>query len=99
MARTPEQMQADEQLTAAVQAAAVVYGWAPDAIVTDYIVALSAQTWDTDGDTTADEGVLVRDGYLPNYRAAGLARYAVEAFHDNELLDAYAFPDDDGEDG
>jgi|GEM_PF-5415736 hypothetical protein len=32
MARTPDQIAADDALTAAVQAAALVYGWAPDAL-------------------------------------------------------------------
>ena len=50
MARTPEQVAADDALTVAVQTAAIQYGFAPDAIVTDYIVVLSAQTWDTAGD-------------------------------------------------
>jgi len=90
MGRTPEQVQADAALTVAVQAAAIQYGFAPDAIVTDYIVILSAQTWDTAGDTTSDEGVLLRDGYMPDYRARGLAQHGIEALADQDLHDEYA---------
>jgi len=97
MDRTPEQVQADTALTAAVQAAAVLYGWAPDAVVTNYVVVLSAQTWDSNGNTESDEGVLLRDGYLPDYRARGLAQYAVEALAEQELLDEYASSDTDTE--
>jgi len=97
MGRTLEQVQADTALTAAVQAAAIVYGFAPDAIVTDYIVILSAQTWDTAGDTTSDEGVLLRDGYMPDYRARGLAQHGIEALADQDLFPAFANTDIDDE--
>jgi len=89
MARTPEQVQADAALTAAVQAAAVLYGWAPDVVVTDYLVVLSAITYDETGDWSTDEGVMMRDGHLPEYRARGLAQYAVDALTDRDLLDEY----------
>lgn len=97
MARTPEQVQADAALTVAVQAAAVQYGFAADAVVTDYIVVLSAQTWDAAGNTESDEGVLLRDGYLPDYRARDLAQYAVEALTEQDLLDDYVPHDTDTE--
>jgi len=92
MARTPEQVAADCALTAAVQAAAIQYGFAPDAIV-----ILSAQTWDAAGDTTSDEGVLLRDGYMPDYRARGLAQHGIEALADQDLIDEYADHDTDTE--
>jgi len=97
MARTPEQVAADDALTVAVQTAAIQYGFAPDAIVTDYIVVLSAQTWDTAGDTTSDEGVLLRDGYMPDYRARGLAQHGIEALADQDLFTAFANTDTDTE--
>jgi hypothetical protein len=97
MGRTPEQVQADAALTAAVQAAAVLYGWAPDAVVTDYLVVLSAITYDETGEWSTDEGVMMRDGHLPEYRALGLAEYAVAALVDRDLLDEYVPYEDDGD--
>lgn len=97
MARTPEQILADAALTAAIQAAAVLYGWPPDAVVTDYIVVLSAIIYDETGDWDTDEGVMMRDGHLPEYRAHGLAQYAVDALTDRDLLDEYAAIDTDTE--
>jgi len=97
MGRTLEQVQADTALTAAVQAAAIVYGSIQYGFAPDAIVILSAQTWDAAGDTTSDEGVLLRDGYMPDYRARGLAQHGIEALADQDLIDEYADHDTDTE--
>lgn len=77
MARTPEQVEADEALTAAIQRViAVRY---PDDLpfaLTEYVVITSQHRWDDDGEGVTAVGALYRDDDVPYHRALGLLEYA-----------------------
>ena len=75
--RSPEQVAADEALTAAIQQALLAYAddgyaWVP----TEYVVVLSQTRFDEDGDGITAVGMIYRDCDVPQHRALGLVEYA-----------------------
>lgn len=73
--RTPEQRQADDDLTAAVEANLRALGWA-GGYLSDYMVLTVQQSWTDDGDHRLAYGVIYRDGELSHDRILGLLRMA-----------------------
>lgn len=89
MARTPEQVAADDALTAAINAVTEAY-WSPDgSLLTDYIVVGAWQSFDDEGAGTTRLGRLARDEGVPVYRQIGLLEQALIE------LRAYAMTGDD----
>lgn len=76
MTRTPEQVAADEALTAAVEQAMRAYGDGEPRVLSEYLVIGALQQWDNDGDMLTAVGVLHRDSDVPTHRALGLVEYA-----------------------
>jgi hypothetical protein len=78
--RTPEQIKADDALTAAIDDARRAY-WPADAppdtgIMTDYMVVFVARDWDEDGDSMTAVCTLVRDNDVPPHIILGLLAHA-----------------------
>lgn len=77
--RTPEQRDADDNLTTAVNRVRAAYF--PDTVgrlLTDYVVVAADQTFDDTGDPELAIGTLVRDGQQPHYRTVGLLTIALD---------------------
>lgn len=71
--RTPEQIEADEALDAAINKCFAVY-W-PDespAVLVDYIVCTNRVSFDDEGDQVDEYGHLYRNGNMPIHRSVGL---------------------------
>lgn len=76
MSRTPEQIAADDALTAAIEGVLIAYADDGNAwVISEYIVAAAQHRFD-DGDALTAVGLLYRDGDVPTHRALGLADYA-----------------------
>ena len=77
MARTPEQVEADEALTAGINRCAEAYQddntpWT----LTEFMVVAAQHRWDDDGDARSAITLLYREDSVPLHRALGLAEYA-----------------------
>ncbi|MCW2601855.1 MAG: hypothetical protein JWM02_3684 [Frankiales bacterium] len=71
--RSPDQIAADDALTAAVEAINAAYYPDDDPrILTDYLVVYVQQSFDEDGNATVAIGAHPRDGDLPLYRQIGM---------------------------
>jgi hypothetical protein len=78
--RTPEQVAADDALTAAVEACLAAYGGNPTYVLMEYIVVATSTGWDDDGEQRTAVGVCHRDGDVPLHRCLGLAEYAATRY-------------------
>jgi hypothetical protein len=77
MGRTPEQKDADEALTAAVNAAVEAYGYREDSMMnTNYIVIVEQRGWDDDADSLTGVVRLYKDGDMSWVAILGLLRAA-----------------------
>jgi hypothetical protein len=77
MPRTPEQVEADDALTAAIEQVIRVYYAGEDAyVLSEYVVITCQQRYDDDGDGITAIGTMYRDGDVPPHRALGLLEYA-----------------------
>ncbi|SBT64235.1 hypothetical protein GA0070622_1205 [Micromonospora sediminicola] len=77
MSRTPEQVAADEALTAAIEQALLAYGPGDQAyILTEYVVVTSQQRFDEEGNGITAVGCINRDSDVPFHRILGLLEYA-----------------------
>lgn len=76
MPRTPEQVAADDALTAAIEQALQAYGDDQAYVLTEYVVVTSQQRFDEDGDSVTAVGIVFRDGDVPTHRSLGLCEYA-----------------------
>jgi hypothetical protein len=74
--RTPEQVAADEALTAAIEQALAAYGDGVPSVLSEYVVVTSQHRFDDEGDGLTAVGCLYRDGDVPTHRALGLIEYA-----------------------
>lgn len=85
MKRTPEQIEADEALTKALETWLRAYeldGSASDdqvpRVLTDYVVFMATQGFMPDGDTVTGHPYVLRDMAMPLYRAVGLVHIGLE---------------------
>lgn len=76
MTRTPEQITADEALTAAIEAMQLAYHGEPEGVLTTYLVVAKRRWWDDDGDSLTAVYIDVKDGDIPIDEQLGLAEYA-----------------------
>ncbi len=73
MARTPEQIEADDALTAAILAARNAYfPEAAENLLTDYVVTFADVRYDDDGERQVGVGWLLRDNEVDAYKVRGL---------------------------
>lgn len=77
MARTAEQIAADDALTVAIQRATDAYFGAAPRLLTDYVVLTAEQGIDEEGDGETAIGWLIRDNEVPHYRIIGLLDMAL----------------------
>lgn len=76
MTRTPEQVAADEALTAAIEAVQMAYHGEPEGVLTTYVVVAKRRWWDEEGDSMTAVYIDVRDGDMPPDEQLGLVEYA-----------------------
>lgn len=92
--RTPEQIEADERVTQAIENWLRVYEFDGSAegdgvprVLTDYVVLTATQGFMPDGDTVTGHPYILRDNTLPLYRAIGLVQTHLVMFKDLVLGD------------
>lgn len=76
MARTPEQVAADDALTAAIEAMHRTYHPEVEGVLTKYVVLAQRQFWDDDGRSTSVVYSSPQDDGLPLSDQLGLVEYA-----------------------
>ena len=76
MARTPEQVAADDALTAAIEAMHRAYHPEIEGVLTKYMVLAQRQWWDEDGDAVTANCMSPRDNSVPLSDQLGLVEYA-----------------------
>lgn len=74
--RTPEQVAADQALTAAIEQALQAYGDEQAYVLTEYVVIASQQRFDGHGNGITAVGLISRDCDVPLHRMIGLIEYA-----------------------
>lgn len=74
--RTPEQVAADQALTAAIEQALQAYGDEQAYVLTEYVVITSQQRFAEDGYGVTAVGLISRDSDVPLHRMLGLVEYA-----------------------
>lgn len=81
MPRTPEQIEADDALTVAIEKViAAYYEGHRGYVLGEYIVISAQQGWDDDGDGLTATSTIHRDGDVPIHRCLGLAEYAATRY-------------------
>ncbi|BDB58971.1 MULTISPECIES: hypothetical protein [Rhodococcus] len=75
MPRTPEQIAADDALTAAIDRVWAAYSDIEDGVLVDYIVVANRRHWDADGDTATSTFLHNRDDSVPIANQLGLAEF------------------------
>ena len=76
MSRTPEQVEADDNLTAAIERVLAAYDEVGDAyVLAEYLVITSQHRFDEQGDGITAVGYFTRDCDVPLHRSLGLAEY------------------------
>jgi len=76
MARTPEQVAANEALTAAIENHQAAYHDDNEGVLTDYILIAQRTFWDNDRDRREATYLAVRDGNLGLSHKLGLLAFA-----------------------
>lgn len=76
MSSTPEQRDADQALTEAIARCSVAHFGESGRVLTEYVVVISRQGWDDDGDSVTSVETLHSDGDVPLHRCLGLVDYA-----------------------
>lgn len=74
--RSQEQIEADDNLTKAIDQSLRAYGFESDFILTDYMVIASQVKLDSDGDQNTAYSYLYRDSDLPLHSILGLLAVA-----------------------
>ncbi|MEU4570847.1 hypothetical protein [Micromonospora sp. NPDC023956] len=74
--RTPEQIAADDALTAAIEQALAAYGDGVPSVLSEYVVITAQHRFDDDGDSLTAIGCFSRDSDVPLHRMLGLVEYA-----------------------
>lgn len=76
MARTPEQIAADDALTAAIeQVWAAYYPDSEPGVLLEYVVAARRRSFDDEGDPLTANAIMPRDGDVPVDLMLGLTEY------------------------
>lgn len=81
MPRTPEQVAADEQLTAAVEALRKAYPDPADIgqeVLTEWVLLIRLRSWDADGDAITTNAFFCRDNSVSNDLVMGMLGDALE---------------------
>ncbi len=90
MPRTPEQREADEALTAAVESVWTAYLELEDendpGLLTDYMVIAVRRGFDEEGDTWSQVARFSRDGQVPEYVQLGLLEQARSAMTTPDIV-------------
>ncbi|NBE80326.1 hypothetical protein [Micromonospora rubida] len=76
MSRTPEQVAADDTLTAAIEQTLAAYSDGQPYVLTEYVVVTAQHSFADDGDSLTAIGCLSRDSDVPLHRMLGLVEYA-----------------------
>ncbi|SBT63940.1 hypothetical protein GA0070622_0908 [Micromonospora sediminicola] len=77
MSRTPEQVAADQALTAAIEQVLLAYADDGQAwVLTEYVVISAQQRFDDHGHGVTAVGCFNRDDAVPVHRILGLVEYA-----------------------
>jgi hypothetical protein len=90
MHRTPEQIDADAALTAAIERVIATYYPTDEGyVLSEYVTVTCQQRFDDDGTGISAVSIVCRDGDVPVHRALGLLNYAAArmskvAMHDPE---------------
>ena len=94
MARTPEQRQADDELTAAIEKVKAAYYTAESSptVMTEYVVVAAARGFDEDGDSFTTVATISKNSDVPLHHLIGLCEYAAAGF--KAMVNT---PDDDDE--
>lgn len=74
--RTEEQINADNNLTEAINQAIRAYGYEEDFILTDYVIIAAQTKLDADGDSVNAYTYLYRDSDMPYHKILGLLEVA-----------------------
>lgn len=86
--RTPEQVAADDALTAAIEQTLAAYDDGGQAyVLTEYVVVTSQQRFDEDGDGITAVGLMSRDCDVPLHRLLGLVEYAAARLRKSAAAD------------
>ncbi|MBX4168058.1 hypothetical protein K3M35_05175 [Rhodococcus sp. DMU2021] len=76
MPRTPEQIAADDALTAAIENHQAAYHDDNEGVLTDYLVIAGRTFWDDDGDQVEAVYLTVRDDSVSLSKQLGLVEFA-----------------------
>lgn len=79
MSRTPQQKQADDRLTEAIEAALIAHD-IKTGVVSEYIVLVAQHRFGDDGAQHVSIGRLVSGDGVPHYRLLGLLDYAATCY-------------------
>lgn len=74
MARTPDQIAADDGLTAAIQRVMVAYPDTPEGVLTGYLVLTAHQGFESEGHGTSRIDYITMDDAMPWHHIIGLSR-------------------------
>ncbi len=80
MTRTPEQIEADNALTDAIEAVHRAYDDDIEGVLTKYVVLAQRQWWDDDGDSITASYSSPRDLGVPVSDLLGMVEYASTRF-------------------
>jgi hypothetical protein len=85
MSRTPEQIAADDGVTKAIEEWLRAYHFDGSddndgipRVLTDYVILMATQGWDSDGEAMTGYPYCLRDSALPHYRSLGLIQIGLE---------------------
>lgn len=76
MSRTPEQIAADDNLTAAIEAQQRAYHDDNEGVLTEYVIVSERTYWDGDGDRVTATYLSVRDNGVIISHQLGLLHFA-----------------------
>jgi hypothetical protein len=84
--KTPEQKAADEALEQAIRQCLEAYGVFEDSelVMTEFVCAVEGQSWDEDGNSITDVGLLFRGGQMKHSTAIGLVIQASDMLRHGE---------------
>jgi hypothetical protein len=80
VARTPDEVKADQALEEAIQDVLVTSGWAAGKLLTEYIVIGTQIGYDNDGDRVSSYFHLLSSGELPYHHIVGLLHTGLEHY-------------------